>query len=381
MRFKNKSRKWQVLFISLFVSFSFLFSLQSYPPVLPEVMAEFGLSNTQASLPMSLAGVPMILLAIPAWIYVSRLGFKKAGLSGISLCVLGGAVSSLSNNFGLFLTGRIILGVGGIVTLIVSFSVISVWFSEKERGRAMGIRALDMPLATSLAFNLIPHIHHTWRVAFITYTVLLVISGVTFVFLFPGSKSFKSQSMDFRHILNREMWILGVIWAFFTMTTSSYMSWGGVFFMEYKGLSPPKAFLFASIIMISLIVVAPIVGELSDRTGKRKIYITISGVVMSTSLLIIPHLSLPALYIAVVVFGIFALSPPVVFALISEVLPGESSALGFGVLFTFLGVGNLLGPFIIGMVRDTSTGMVPSFLIMASFSFITSILSLFLKTR
>lgn len=128
-------QRWMILTFAFFMGFSYLFSLQSYPPMIPQVMEEFDISHAEASLPMSLASLAGVFLALPTWMFIFRWGHKKIGVLGLVICSIGGMISFLSGSFLLIVLGRAILGIGGILVIIVSFSIVANWFPREQGGK------------------------------------------------------------------------------------------------------------------------------------------------------------------------------------------------------------------------------------------------------
>lgn len=82
-------RKWLMLAISFFSLFSFVFAMLSVPPVVPQIMLEFGLSHAEAGLLMLLVALPAIFLALPAGILVVKWGPRRVGSLGLFISTIG----------------------------------------------------------------------------------------------------------------------------------------------------------------------------------------------------------------------------------------------------------------------------------------------------
>jgi len=378
----DPKQKWLMLAVSYFMNFSYLFAMQSYPPVISDIMKTFGISYGQAGLLMSIMGLSGIFLALPCWGLIAKWGLKRVGGLGLFICTLGALVTLMSNSFILFGIGRFMLGVGGVLTTVSSFSIVPLWFAEKDMGKAMGIKALDMSTATVITFNLYPIIasYYGWRFSFMSSTVVLLASMVSFLLVFEETPQEQGVS-TFEGIANPQVWILGAIWAFFNMSIISFTTWAGTFFIESKGVPINLAFFMASLSMLISVLLAPFVGALSDKVRKRKVFIVTSSVGMAVSLLFIARLSLPFLFLPVLSFAVATPFLPVnVFSLSSQILSSERAGLSFGVLFTGNYIGALLGPLLTGYTRDVFPEF-SSFFVIAIFSFLTFLSASLLRTR
>jgi MFS family permease len=182
-------------------------------------------------------------------------------------------------------------------------------------------------------------------------------------------------------IKNRQMWLLGIVWALFNAAAISYLTWAGTFFIELKNISSSVAFFMASFLMIAAMTMAPLTGTLSDKLGKRKIFLMGASVGMSVSFLLMPGLSLPLLIFPVITLGVAAaFLPPPLFSLPPEILPLRTG-LGYGILNVCLSVGIVSGPALVGHIRDTFPGEFPVYAMMAVFSLLAFVFASLLKTR
>jgi MFS family permease len=77
------------------------------------------------------------------------------------------------------------------------------------------------------------------------------------------------------------------------------------------------------------------------------------------------------------IFAAFVPAP--VFSLVPKFLPAGQAGLGYGILSSFLNVGVLVGPFLIGFSIDQAQSYLPGFNLMALFALVTAILALILR--
>lgn len=192
----NMGRKWLMLVVAFFSVFSFLFAMQSLPPVIPQIMEEFNVSHAETSLLMSLVALPVIFLSLPAGILTVKWGPKRVSGLGLILATFGALTTYLANSFLWLEIGRLILGIGGALVAVSAISIIPQWFSREELGKAMGIYAINMPIVTITALNLLPRIASGfgWRTSFLIATIILAAAALANISLIRGNHRRRNQS-------------------------------------------------------------------------------------------------------------------------------------------------------------------------------------------
>lgn len=102
---------------------------------------------------------------------------------------------------------------------------------------------------------------------------------------------------------------------------------------------------------------APILGQLSDRYGRRKILaVCLSGTAVGYALFAVAILlkNLPLLFVARIIPGITGGNISVAQAAVADISKPEERAKNFGLLGAAFGLGFILGPFIGGKLADPS---------------------------
>lgn len=378
----SMERKWLMLLSCFLAWFSFLFSMQSIPPLIPAIMSEFAVDYSTVSTLILLVALPSIALSIVAGSLAQKYNVKKMVSLGLLLTVIGSVASILTTSFGLFQVARLIVGIGG--ALITSVAQISVYqfFEKKEMGVAMGVIGQALPFATVIAFNSLGAIQIVsgWRYALSISVVVSVVCLLVYI-LTVKEKKVEAGKIELSALKNRSIWLLGLVWGFFNMAAMGYSTWGKTIFFEFKGQPPAYSDLLASMFFLGGFA-CPLAGYLSDKVGKRKIFMIIStlgnAVVFFAFVFIQKDLFLP---FAIMLGAFDFLIPSVIFALPEEILGKESGGIGLGVLNTCLNMGVVIGPFVIGLILDATSSVAFSFLALSSFMMIGLILALAMKIR
>ena len=378
MQERNRGRS-KALIVSVLTRFAFIFSMQAIPPLLPMMIGEFGLSFTVASSLMWLVAVPGVFLSLLGSILTEKYGVKPMLVFGLSIAVASSLLFLLPGTLVVLQLSRLVLGVGGALSVVAASTLLFQWFAKERLGLAMGLFTFCMPLGTVLAFNVLGvlAINYGWRTSILITVVVNAVALAACALFARESSNARLDKVTFAPFRNADIWLLGLGWALFNMAALGYTTWGKTIFVRYYGLSMEFAGLLASMIML-VSFVQPLTGFVSDMLGQRRTLPIVSCILMFVVLLLFPYSqSDHFLLIAVVLGVIVAFAPPALFALSGEILGPGKGALGLGVMNTFLNFGIVFGPLTLGYVLDLTDSSYVSFFAMAAFSLLAALLVAF----
>src|SRR5688572_17865304 len=116
------------------------------------------------------------------------------------------------------------------------------------------------------------------------------------------------------------------------------------FYAETFGASPLVIGLLFASFSVSQLLAAPVLGELSDRYGRRPVLIfSLIGTALSFAMLAVAH-SLTMLFLARIVDGLSGGNITTARAYIADVTTEEDRAKSFGLLGAAFGLGFIVGP-------------------------------------
>lgn len=381
--------RWLVLFASLLAFIMYGFALQSVPPLLQHFRNIFAVNEPTAGLLMSMVLIPGIVLALPVGIIVARYGFRKLGFLSVLTIAAGSLIMAFSSSFPVALAARLIIGFGGGLLSVGIPSIVPQWFEHREMGKAMGIFAVGMPIATTAAFFVAPVLAESfgWQSPFYTAVILSIVSAV-FFWATVREGPLKSQatkvkfSEAFQAFRNREIWKVGLVWMFFNMVAIGFLTWAPTLFVTFKGLTPVSASVAASLLMIANFFFVPLYGWASDKVGRRKPFIIAGPIFMALSLYAISYATGIALPISIFILGAAAGAvPPLVMAITAQTLPPKLAGMGFGVVTFWQSIGATFAAPIIGYFLQITQSLPLTFFGLSIFAFCGAAVALTIRTK
>ena len=386
---QTSNHRWVVLFASFLAFVVFAYVFQVVPPLLGIIQTDFHVGDAEAGLLMSMVVIPGIFLALPAGLMVNRYGFRSLGFLSIILVAVGSLATALATTFPSALLGRLILGVGGAFIVVGTPTFIPQWFTRKDLGKAMGIYAANMPVATILAFSTANLLERSfdWHFPFYVGTVASLVCALVFVFVakegpLKGEHT-PVRMEEVKHALRAaEVWKASLVWVFFNTTAIAFLSWSPKWFSVFKGIESFYASLLANGLMIAAVFFAPIFGWISGKVGRRKPIMILGSVSTGLTLIAIAYAYDLPLVMSVAVLGISAATvPPLVMAIIAESLPPRLSGTGFSIITLCQNIGMTLSAPLAGYIMQTTSSLPLTFFGISLFTYASALTTLTIKSR
>ncbi|MFZ5643016.1 MAG: MFS transporter [Bacillota bacterium] len=178
------------LFIASFITFSDIYMSQ---PLLPLFASEFNLNSSTASLAVSLVIFPIGLSFLFYAPVADVVGKKKLLSAVLILSAFPGLITAYSGSFDLILLGRLADGLLLAGVPAIAMAYIGEEFDAKKLATVMGLYISGNTLG-GMAGRIISSFiaeYFSWRVSFITLSLLHLAGALAFAYLLPASKSFK----------------------------------------------------------------------------------------------------------------------------------------------------------------------------------------------
>ena len=382
----NRPRfSWLILLTVLLASMAAPLNQFKVPPVMPLLMEAFKQPAAAAGWLMSIFAVTGLLLAFPAGFIFQRLGYRLTGFIALFTIVLGSFWGVWGADFGNMLFSRFIEGAGMILMSIVAPAIIALFFAADQRGKAMGVWAVWVPLGSVIMFLLAPPIAARWHWQGVWwfgcgYTILV---GFLFYFFLPRENPEKAVQgnssaegpltlRDFRRVLsNPHLWLLSFLFCCFNTAFIAFVTWGPTFLHSQRGISLTDAAFQVSLVSVLAIIACPTAGWVSDKIGSRKKIMVWPILLMG---LLIPFCYGAGtgmfLFLVIAIGFVGGFVPTGVFAGAVEVADDERlSGMAMAVIQIGQNTGMLLGPLVFGWLVDSTGGWATSFWILAPVCF------------
>jgi len=128
------------------------------------------------------------------------------------------------------------------------------------------------------------------------------------------------------------------------------------------------------------LIVSPLVGLLIDRFRCQRLLIMLAGPMGALLVALLPWTTGWAFVLMLLLGIVQSFIPASIMSLAPEVVRPERLGVGYGVITTCLNLGIIIGPALVGVMRDASGSFTTSYLVMAAFSLLIPLVLLPLRT-
>lgn len=379
----KENLRWRALWSSYFLFLSSAVLLFMIPPLLEEITAEIPLDDVQISLMQGVVAVPAVLLAIIGGSIVDRMDSRKAGIIAGLLMLGGNAVFNFVSDFAIMLVCRFVIGIGAILINLVAAKMLTIWFPQNARGKAMSVFNTAWPVTVAIAYSTFVEAGRIlgWRGTSLAVSGFVAATLLVFIIWAPKEPQKSPQVQQQTRLkdfaaLPRQLWIVAACWFFFTSSMISLLTFGAKF-LNSGGTDYGYASLTVGLIMWLAIPFSLIAGWFIDRWGDLKIYMIIPA--LGVGLCLVGFTTGINPMAMMIISGILAAFIPVaVYSIPGLLVPHQRLGLAFGVILTFSNLGNSLGLFAVGLINDASgnysSGMFTASFLIACTGFVAVLL-------
>ena len=322
---EKKFTRYQVLVIILLAltQFTVVLDFMVMSPLGDMLMKSMSLTTSQFGFAVSgyalSAGASGLLTAG----FADKFDRKKLLLFFYIGFIAGTLLCGLATSYILLLMARIITGIFGGVIGSISMAILADLFPMEQRGRAMGFMQMGFGASQVLGIPISLYIANVWgwQSPFIMIVGLAaVIWLITLLKMHPVTKHLhlkteKTAITHFWHTLMRRDYRTGfLLTALLSLGGFMMMPWGSAFAVNNLHVSYaqlPSLFMASG---IAALVIMPMIGKLSDKIDKVKIF-TVAAISMMVIIIIYTNLT-PIPFIYIVLLNILMMT-----AIMSRIVP------------------------------------------------------------
>jgi len=355
--------RWVILAVGATGAGAFAALRMGLPALGPAIRAQYGLSLTEVGVVFAAVAVGVMLTLIPWGVLTDRAGERGVmaiGLAGTAAALVGAA---LSTSYPGLLAGLLVAGMLGASATGASGRAVVGWFARSERGFALGVRQMALPLgggAASLALPLLAGLGGL-RAAFLALAGLCLTAALaTAVLMRDAPPSAVATAVDAPvPTRDRRLWRLGVGSALLVAAQAALLGFIVLFLHDARGLSPALAGAALAGVQGAAAAGRLVAGRRSDREGlriapmRRMAARTTALLVLTAVLAAGPGVLLyPALLVAAVATMTWN---GLAFTAAAEIAGRARAGTAMGMQNTIVSVGGVLAPTAFGALVEASS--------------------------
>lgn len=332
--------------------------------IVGELMAEFAVGGAVLGSLSALYFYAYAGMQIPVGVLMDRFGPRRLMSFAAGISAIGALLFATAPAIELAYAGRLLIGLGASFSFIGLLTVATLWLPPQRFsgfagvGQAIGMLGAIMgqaPLALVVEVS-------GWRMAVgmlacfgaaIALSLFLTVPEVARQTPLAPNRLMHGLRIAAR---NRETWLNAMFGLSMTGTMLAFAGlWAVPWLVSVYGFERAGAAALTSVMFVGWGVGSPLIGWLSDRAARRKIFAVGSGVGMTATLLVIlyvPGLPVTAMAALMLVNGIFASGMILAYGAARAHNPPEASGATYGLVNTGVVASGAIFQPLLGLVLD-----------------------------
>lgn len=356
MESTGNHNRWAMLALLFGARVGLGFQFQTMGSVGDPVAQDLHLSFAEIGTLIGLFMIPGLVLSLPAGVIGRHVSDRTLAAGGLLILALGGACAALADGFGLLAAGRLLSGVGFVLSTIFFTKMIVDWFAGRELATAMSILVMSWPFG--IAMGQVGHgwlaATQGWRAPFIAASIYCLVAALLVWLAYRLPPTSTAAPASSATMLTVREWsltlIASIVWAAFNAAYIVYLSFAPRV-LEAGGVGALAAASTISIASWVMILSGAICGQLADRTGRSDLILAICLCSAMASLVLLQHAGWAVpLSLA---FGLLGMAPAgLIMALTGAAMAPQKRALGMGIFFSVYFLATAPAPAIAGWLYD-----------------------------
>jgi sugar phosphate permease len=320
------------------------------PAIAPAIRSDFGLTLTQTGVVLAASffgSVPTLLV----WgLVADRVGERFVMAAGLTAAAGALVWAAYASSFGMLVAALAVAG--GVAAGVNSATgrAVMQWFAADERGLALGIRQMAVPLGGALGALALPLLEQriSLRAAFLSLAVASMVGAVVALVLIRVEPTGEDHSALARPLRDRRVWLICAGSTFFVTTQLSLLGFFVLFLHDHRGVSTAVAAAALAVTQVLGGISRIALGRWSDRIRMRIVPLRHVGLGIAISVAALTILLNASTWIvvpALMVAAVFGLSwNGLSFTATAETAGRARSGAAIGLQQTFLAAGGLVAP-------------------------------------
>lgn len=268
--------RWVILATGAVGAGAFSALRMGLPSLAPALRGEFGLSLGEVGLAFAAVTGGGMLTLVPWGALTDRIGERPVMASGLAGCAAALVGAALATSYAALLAALLVAGMFGSSATGASGRAVMGWFARSERGFALGIRQMALPLGGAVASLTLPSLIDAQGLdaAFVALAGLSLTAAVASVVLMrdpPASLGRRSESASAALSPTRDtrIWRLGAGGALLVCAQASMLGFIVLFLHDARAVGAATAAAALGALQIIGALVRIVAGRRSDREGLR----------------------------------------------------------------------------------------------------------------
>ena len=349
--------RWWIVVLLFTTRVGLGFQFQTLGSVSGDVARAFGFDYATIGSLIGAFMLPGLVLSLPAGLAGRYLSDRVLVSVGLGFVALGGAIAAGADGYLGLGAGRMVCGIGFVISTIYFAKMVADWFAGKELATAMGAVVMSWPVG--IAMGQIGHewiaATISWRTAFVVASLYCAAAAIAIAFLYRSPEAARpaAPATNVAFLTRRETaltLVSALVWALFNAAYVVYLSFAPLTLVAsgYEPLAAAAVISLASWIMIGS---GAICGQIADRTRRPDAVLYVCMLAAAGSLALLSETEL-AVALSLV-FGLVGMAPAgVIMALSGEAMDPKRRAFGMGVFFSIYFVVVAPAPAIAGWIYD-----------------------------
>ncbi len=343
--------RWTILSAGVVAQAANSAILLGLPAIAPALRRHYGLTLTQVGVVLAAVSFGSVATLLLWGVVADRIGERAVIALGQAGAAAGLVWAAQASSFTSLVVALSVTGAVGAGVNAASGRAVMAWFGEEERGFALGIRQMAVPLGGAVAAVALPLLneHISLQAAFYGLASGCLVAAVIGALLLRTEPA-DEHSLLARPLRDPRVWRICFASVFYVTTQLSLLGFFVLFLHDRRGLSIGVAAGGLAATQVLGAVARIGVGRLSDRLRLRIVLLRWIALCLALTLGVAvllldasPWIVVPALVLA----GTFALSwNGLSFTAAAEAAGPARSGVAIGLQQTFLSGGSIVAPIV-----------------------------------